>query len=302
MRWGKWVFPLWGQSRRKAGAAGATPVEKRRAERVLAAMPVFVYGHSQGGAFAENTETLNVSANGGLLLLSTEVRREQVLLLTNLQTDDDCVCRVARMAKSDTGHKLVGVEFLRSHPRFWYAGNLQRAAEQGMHAFGRGARDQIAQYWKIWEAGRARQDPRYLGEDPMVGSTRHLIVADTDAEAVALARRAFRAYAEHFHATETRLDGGHPAFGGLPRPGGVNFDEMLQAGVVMAGSAATLRDKLRRFLDAVGPQHNYLVGAFQWGDLSHEEAGHSLDLFAAEVKPALEYGPSQTVLPSDQLV
>jgi alkanesulfonate monooxygenase SsuD/methylene tetrahydromethanopterin reductase-like flavin-dependent oxidoreductase (luciferase family) len=172
-------------------------------------------------------------------------------------------------------------------PRFWYAGNLQRAAEQGMHAFGRGARDQVEQYWKIWEAGRARHDPRFLGDDPMVGSTRHLVVADTDAEAIALARRAFRAYAEHFHATETRIEGGQPGFGGLPRPGGANFDDMLQSNVVMAGSAATLRDKLRRFLDAAGPRHNYLVGAFQWGDLSHEEAGHSLDLFAAEVMPAL---------------
>jgi alkanesulfonate monooxygenase SsuD/methylene tetrahydromethanopterin reductase-like flavin-dependent oxidoreductase (luciferase family) len=173
-------------------------------------------------------------------------------------------------------------------PRFWYAGNLERAAEQGMHAFGRGARDQIDHYWKIWEAGRARRDPLYLGEDPMVGSTRHLVVANTDAEAIALARRAFRAYAEHFHATETRIGGGQPSFGALPSPGGVNFDDLLQADVVMAGSAATLRDRLRRFLDAVGPRHNYLVGAFQWGDLSHEEAGHSLDLFATEVKPALE--------------
>jgi len=172
-------------------------------------------------------------------------------------------------------------------PRFRYAGNLQRPAEQGMHAFGRGARDQIDGYWKIWEAGRARRDARYLGEDPMVGSTRHLVVADTDAEAVALARRAFRAYAEHFHATETRIEGGQPGFGALPHPGGVNFDDLLQAEVVLAGSAATLRNKLCRFLEAVGPRHNYLVGAFQWGDLSHEEAGHSLDLFATEVKPAL---------------
>jgi alkanesulfonate monooxygenase SsuD/methylene tetrahydromethanopterin reductase-like flavin-dependent oxidoreductase (luciferase family) len=172
-------------------------------------------------------------------------------------------------------------------PRFWYAGNLQGAAEQGMHVLGRGVREQIDQYWKIWEAGRARRDPLYLGEDPMVGSTRHLVVADTDSEAVALARRAFHAYAEHFHATETRLDDGSPAYGGLPRPGGVNFDELLRTGVVMAGSAATLRDGLRRFLDAAGPRHNYLVGAFQWGDLSHAEAGHSLDLFAREVMPAL---------------
>jgi alkanesulfonate monooxygenase SsuD/methylene tetrahydromethanopterin reductase-like flavin-dependent oxidoreductase (luciferase family) len=113
------------------------------------------------------------------------------------------------------------------------------------------------------------------------------VVADTDAEALALARRAFRAYAEHFHATDARIDAASPAYGALPRPGGINAEEVMQAGLLLAGSPATVRDKLRRFVDAVGPKHNYLVGAFQWGDLTTEEAAHSLDLFAAEVMPAL---------------
>jgi hypothetical protein len=42
-----------------------------------------------------------------------------------------------------------------------------------------------------------------------------------------------------------------------------------------------------RFVAAVGPHHNYLCGAFQWGDLSTDEARRSLDLFATEVRPAL---------------
>ena len=71
-------------------------------------------------------------------------------------------------------------------------------------------------------------------------------------------------------------------------PGGINVDAMIEAGHVLAGSAATVRDRLRRFVDAVGPKHNYLCAAFQWGDLTTEEARRSLDLFAAEVKPALE--------------
>jgi alkanesulfonate monooxygenase SsuD/methylene tetrahydromethanopterin reductase-like flavin-dependent oxidoreductase (luciferase family) len=121
----------------------------------------------------------------------------------------------------------------------------------------------------------------------LVGSTRHVVLADTDAEAVSLARRAYRAYAEHFHATEVRIAGGVPKNAALPQPGGVNFDAMIEAGQVLAGSPSTVRDSLRRFMAAVGPQHNYLCGAFQWGDLTTEEAGHSLDLFAAEVKPAL---------------
>ena len=157
-----------------------------------------------------------------------------------------------------------------------------------MNALGRTTREMAEQYWQIWEAGRARKDPRFLGDDPLVGSTRHIVVADSDAEALALARRAFRAYAEHFHATEVRVDGGLPHFGALPLPGGVNADEMIKAGHVLAGSAATVRDSLRRFVDAIGPKHNYLCGAFQWGDLSTEEARHSLDLFATQVKPALE--------------
>ena len=173
------------------------------------------------------------------------------------------------------------------YPRFWYAGNLQRAAEQGMNALGRTTRDMVDQYWQIWEAGRASLDPRFLGDPPMVGSTRHIVIADTDAEALALARRAFSAYAEHFHATEVRIEGGQPHYGALPRPGGVNADDMIDAGHVLAGSASTVRDKLRRFVDAIGPRHNYLCGAFQWGDLSTEEARHSLDLFGSEVKPAL---------------
>ena len=43
------------------------------------------------------------------------------------------------------------------YPRFWYAGNLQRAAEQGMNGLGRPTREMVEQYWQIWEAGRARQ-------------------------------------------------------------------------------------------------------------------------------------------------
>jgi len=173
------------------------------------------------------------------------------------------------------------------YPRFWYAGNLQRAAEQGMNALGRTTREMVEQYLQIWQAGRARRDPRFLGEDPLVGSTRHIVVADTDAEAVSLARRAFHAYADHFHATAVRIEGGVPHYGALPRPGGINVDAMLEAGHVVAGSPSTVRERLRRFVDAIGPQHNYLCAAFQWGDLTTEEARHSLDLFATEVKPAL---------------
>jgi alkanesulfonate monooxygenase SsuD/methylene tetrahydromethanopterin reductase-like flavin-dependent oxidoreductase (luciferase family) len=171
------------------------------------------------------------------------------------------------------------------YPRFWYAGNLQRAAEQGMNGLGRVTREMVEQYWRIWEAGRERNDPRFRGDDPLVGSTRHVVIAETDAEAVSLAKRAFVAYAEHFYCTDPRL--GPAPNPGLPARGGTNFDAMREAGQLLAGSSATVRDALRRYVETVGPKHNYLCGAFQWGDLTSEEARRSLDLFATEVRPAL---------------
>jgi hypothetical protein len=120
MDWRK-LFP----SRRQSSgskAEGARPqltIEKRRGDRVRAAMPVFVYGRANGEPFSEHTETANVSAQGGLMTLSTEIERSQTLLVTNLQTNEDLACRVARLGKSEEGKTLVAVEFLRPSPRFW---------------------------------------------------------------------------------------------------------------------------------------------------------------------------------------
>ena len=95
------------------------PANKRRAYRVSAFMPVFVYGHSHNQPFAEHTVTLNVSATGGFLALSAEVSPAQKLLMANVQTDEELPCRIARVIKTQGGKTLVGFEFLRPSPRFW---------------------------------------------------------------------------------------------------------------------------------------------------------------------------------------
>ncbi|MBV9323338.1 MAG: LLM class flavin-dependent oxidoreductase [Chloroflexi bacterium] len=171
---------------------------------------------------------------------------------------------------------------------FWYAGNIQSAAEQGMNALGRASsREVFDAYWQRWEQGRADGDPLYQRE-PRVGSTRHLLVADTDEEAYVIAARAWNVYAAHFNATSTRIDGHALERSATIGSGGSqDVAERIAAGVLLAGSPATVRDKLGSYLDRVGPGHNYLVAAFQWGDLTHAEAMRSMELYAAEVMPAL---------------
>ena len=93
--------------------------DQRRAQRLPIFLPVQVYGKLDGEPFAENTETINVSACGGLMPISAGIVRAQKLILTNLQTDQDLTCRVARLIRSERGQVLAGLEFLQSAPDFW---------------------------------------------------------------------------------------------------------------------------------------------------------------------------------------
>jgi hypothetical protein len=123
----------WGVLGRWAHAAGRAPApEKRRAHRVAAAMPVLVYGHSTQAPFAEPATTANVSKTGGLVALGTKVMRFQKLIVTNIQTNEDAICRVVRLVRSFDGRTMAAVEFVQPAPRFWaieFAG--ESGAEQG---------------------------------------------------------------------------------------------------------------------------------------------------------------------------
>src|SRR5882672_5375159 len=92
--------------------------DRRHGYRVALATPVFVYGWLVDEPFSENTETLNVSAVGGLILLSATVIPSQELILTNLQTNEDLPCRVDRSIRAEDGKTLAGLDFLQASPNF----------------------------------------------------------------------------------------------------------------------------------------------------------------------------------------
>jgi len=120
MRLRKLILPRWGALGREARNAARTSVaEKRCAHRVAASMPVLVYGHSAHAPFAEPTVTTNVNRTGGLIPLSNNVIRFQKLVVTNLQTNEDAICRVARFIRNDDGHNFVALEFIHPAPHFW---------------------------------------------------------------------------------------------------------------------------------------------------------------------------------------
>src|ERR1700751_6238053 len=115
----KFILPRWSALGREARDTARPAAEKRRAHRVAASMPVLVYGHSAQAPFPEPATTSNVSRTGGLVPLSTHVIRFQKLVITNLQTNEDALCRVARFIRNDDGHTFVALEFLHPAPHFW---------------------------------------------------------------------------------------------------------------------------------------------------------------------------------------
>ncbi len=109
-------------ARTKNASTAATPQpsrNKRRAHRVSAFLPVFVYGRQHNEPFAEHAVTLNVSSTGGFVALDAEVSPAQKILMANEQTNEELPCRIARIIKTQGGKTLVGFEFLRPAPRFW---------------------------------------------------------------------------------------------------------------------------------------------------------------------------------------
>jgi alkanesulfonate monooxygenase SsuD/methylene tetrahydromethanopterin reductase-like flavin-dependent oxidoreductase (luciferase family) len=170
------------------------------------------------------------------------------------------------------------------YPPFWYAGNVEFAARHGMNFIGNAGvkrlPEVVARYHELWQAGRddtGRLNPHVL--EPKVGSARHLFLADSDEEAQAIARRAWHAYHRNFpkRGYETPAPPGTgPSLGG-------DFDLACRVEAVIVGTPETLRRYLDRYTAESGA--NYFVGAFQWGDLTHEEALRSLRLFTAEVMP-----------------
>jgi alkanesulfonate monooxygenase SsuD/methylene tetrahydromethanopterin reductase-like flavin-dependent oxidoreductase (luciferase family) len=171
--------------------------------------------------------------------------------------------------------------FQKPHPPIWYGvhapESAERAARKGLRVVSldpllatRASFDAFRRAWKsAW--GEAPL--------PLMGLGRFVVVAETDAAALALARRAYPKWYQSF----THLHRLHGRMGAHPRP--PTFDGLAEVGQGVAGSPQTVAAFLRRELGDTGS--NYCVGQFAFGDLSLVETLRSIELFAHEVMPHL---------------
>ena len=210
------------------------------------------------------------------------------------------------------------------YPPLWYMRNIDTSAVYGMNAlldvpmweF----EPYVKRYRELWEEYHGLPLATPQGAQPKIGLIMHLLLADTDAEAVAQATPAWEVYRWNL-GSPRRLEAekrGLTQFLGSnmgARPASapsreVRRDPEAQAQALIGGatdsgqrrqnpgglsttSIAASPESMREFLDEyIATGANYFVCSFQWGDLSHQQAMRSIELFTKEVMPHYVEAPA----------
>jgi alkanesulfonate monooxygenase SsuD/methylene tetrahydromethanopterin reductase-like flavin-dependent oxidoreductase (luciferase family) len=169
----------------------------------------------------------------------------------------------------------------RPHPPIWVGverpDGAERAAQAGFNWISAHPVGDVGVLTKTYRTVFADAHP---GKPmPLMGLARFIVVAPSDDEALALARRAYPTWQQSLTHLSRRY--GVPTQN--PRP--AEFDQIRNGGRGIAGSPASVAAELKAQLAAAGA--NYCVGQFAFGDMSYAEVLRTLELFAAEVMPAL---------------
>jgi alkanesulfonate monooxygenase SsuD/methylene tetrahydromethanopterin reductase-like flavin-dependent oxidoreductase (luciferase family) len=172
----------------------------------------------------------------------------------------------------------------RPYPPLWYAGGTEFAGRHHLNFLTRTV-DDLARYWEMRTA-HAAEDGLFNQHVavPLAGITRHMIVRATDAEAIALARRAWPVFQRNWDATPLRMPGGRVARARIH-----DFDVVLSEDAnLLVGSVETVRNTLEGWLERLGDRPSfYFAPAVQWGDLTFDESLESMQRFAEQVVPAV---------------
>jgi alkanesulfonate monooxygenase SsuD/methylene tetrahydromethanopterin reductase-like flavin-dependent oxidoreductase (luciferase family) len=132
-------------------------------------------------------------------------------------------------------------------------------------------------YRKQWERLRGKQ-----AELPFMGMARHIIIAESEAEAMKIGRPAYEKWYRSFMLLWDKFDTKPP--NALP----VNLDDFVRAGLALIGTPEMVRAKMQEQIASAGI--NYMLCRFAFGDLPYEASRCSVDLFVREVMPKLAAG------------
>ena len=170
--------------------------------------------------------------------------------------------------------------FQRPHPPLWYGvgdpNGVTWCVANRCNIVGNAPLDRIKiitdRYRSEWAA--AGHSAETL---PLMGTTRHMVIAPTEKEAQDLARKAYTRWYTSF----MYLWDKHGTKPGAHFPS--TWDELAGAGRAMAGTPESVREQLLQQIEVSGI--NFVLTRFAFGDLPLVHSKRSVALFASDVMP-----------------
>jgi alkanesulfonate monooxygenase SsuD/methylene tetrahydromethanopterin reductase-like flavin-dependent oxidoreductase (luciferase family) len=171
----------------------------------------------------------------------------------------------------------------RPHPPIWYgAPNADAIAWAGPRSINVVSLGPAARARAI--SDRYRDEWKRLGRDgsalPGIGITRHIVVAETDEAARAIAAAAYPRWRDAIEFLWRRTNADFVLKDVYPR----DFAALERIGHGIAGSPATVRDYLVRLQEVTGV--NSVLCQMVFGDMRFDDAARSIGLFGREIIPA----------------
>jgi alkanesulfonate monooxygenase SsuD/methylene tetrahydromethanopterin reductase-like flavin-dependent oxidoreductase (luciferase family) len=208
---------------------------------------------------------------------SEELFEEALEIVRRALTDGRVTFAGKYFAMTDVAIEMRSLQ--QPHPPLWYGigspGSVDLCVERGFNAVTLAKPAVAAEIARTYLAAADR-----AGKDLLMGICRFAVVADTTAEALAIARRAY----PYWHRSFNHLFALHGIRPVQSWP--ADFDAMAEAGLAFAGSPDDVTEQLQAQIDAIGA--NYVVGQFVFGDMTADECRRSIDLFTSNVMPAIQ--------------
>jgi alkanesulfonate monooxygenase SsuD/methylene tetrahydromethanopterin reductase-like flavin-dependent oxidoreductase (luciferase family) len=144
----------------------------------------------------------------------------------------------------------------------------------------------------IFDRYRVERKKLGRGDDdlPLMGVSRHVVLAETDAVAIRRAERAYKLWLKHMELLWIRNGMKLPL--GLPP----EIGPLLKVGTAFAGTASNFKSFVQDQIEATGA--NYFVCDVAFGDLTPEETVQSVELIARDIMPFFakeDAGPPEIV-------
>ncbi len=170
------------------------------------------------------------------------------------------------------------------HPPIWLGigkpEGVRHAAENKINMVCNGTPDRVRvltdRYREEWSKLGGKP-----GDIPIMGMNRHIVIADTEAEAMRLAEPAYVTWYNSLHLLWKRHGLTPPGLGFRPE-----FSDAVRNKFVMVGTPQAVREMIDEQTTESGV--NYLMCRVAFGDLPYEATARTVELFVRDVMPRVK--------------